>query len=156
MLPLPVSALKAAFPVLRNPANRKRAVMLTEAQFRFAFTNAVPAEEAAALYAAYPVPGSGLPLFQAATANLNPSTEASVDSRRPDRGPLLVVSGEKDNTVPPAIANASYKKQKRNAAVTEIVEIPGRGHSLVIDNGWPDVADVALAFLAKQGIAANG
>lgn len=156
VLPLPISALKAAFPVLKNPGNRKKAVILTEAQFRFAFTNAVSAEEASALYAGYPVPGSGVPLFQAATANLNPGTEASVDTWAAGRGPLLVISGEKDNTVPWAIANASYKKQRRNAAVTEIVEIPGRGHSLVIDSGWPDVADAALAFVAKQGMTAGG
>ncbi|MCW2756357.1 MAG: alpha/beta hydrolase [Nocardioidaceae bacterium] len=152
VLPLPLSALKAAFPVLGNPANRKRAVMLTPAQFRFAFTNAVPQQEADALYAAYPVPGSGVPLFQAATANLNPGTEASVDSKNPDRGPLLIISGEKDNTVPWAIANASYKRQKRNPGVTEIVEMKGRGHSLVIDSGWPEVAATALDFLGKQGI----
>jgi pimeloyl-ACP methyl ester carboxylesterase len=156
VLPLPMSALKAAFPVLRNPANRKKAVMLTADQFRFAFTNAVSAEEADELYAAYPVPGSGVPLFQAATANLNPATDASVDSRAAGRGPLLVVSGEKDHTVPWAIAHASFKKQKRNAAVTEVVEIPGAGHSLVIDSGWPDVADKALSFLDRQGIRAAG
>jgi non-heme chloroperoxidase len=156
VLPLPISALRAAFPVLGNPGNRTKAVMLSEAQFRFAFTNAVPAEEATALYAAFPVPGSGLPLFQAALANLNPATEASVDTRAAGRGPLLVISGEKDNTVPWAIANASYKKQRRNAAVTEIVEIPGVGHSLVIDHCWPDVAAVALAFLGRQGISAGG
>lgn len=152
VLPLPLSALKAAFPVLRNPANRKRQVMLTEAQFRFAFANAVSAEESARLYADYAVPGSGIPLFQAATANLNPGTEARVDTRNPDRGPLLVISGERDNTVPWAIANASYKRQRRNPGSTRITEIPGRGHSLVIDSGWSGVADVAFAFLAEQGL----
>jgi non-heme chloroperoxidase len=95
------------------------------------------------------VPASGLPLFQAATANLNPWTEAKVDTKNPDRGPLLIINGEKDNTVPWAIANASFKKQKRNKGVTEIVEIPDRGHALTIDSGWRTVADTALAFVKR-------
>jgi len=135
--------------VLGNPANRNRAVPLTYEQFRFGFANAVSEEEAAELYATYAVPAAGAPLFQAATANLNPWTEAKVKSKSPDRGPLLIVSGEKDNTVPWAIANASYKKQRRNESVTEIVEIPGRGHALTIDSGWREVADTALAFVRR-------
>jgi non-heme chloroperoxidase len=150
VLPLPLSALKAASPVLTKPGNRKRAVMLSAAQFRFAFTNAVGADEAERLYDAYPVPGSGLPLFQAALANLNPRTEASVDSKNPERGPMKFISGQQDNTVPWSITNASFKKQRRNAAVTEIEEIPGRGHSLVIDSCWEQVAQVALAFVAAH------
>ena len=149
VLPLPFSALKSASPVLGNPANRNRAVPLTFEQFRFAFANAVTEEEARELYETFAVPASGAPLFQAAAANLNPWTEAKVDSKNPDRGPLLIISGEKDNTVPWAIANASYKQQKRNPGVTEIVEIPNRGHALVIDNGWREVADKALAFVKR-------
>jgi non-heme chloroperoxidase len=149
VLPLPISALKSSAPVLGNPANRNRAVPLTYEQFRFAFANAVSEEEAKELYDTFAVPASGAPLFQAATANLNPWTEAKVDSENPDRGPLLLISGEKDNTVPWAIANASYKKQKRNTGVTEIVEIPNRGHALTIDSGWREVADTALAFVKR-------
>ena len=149
VLPLPISALKSASPVLSNPANRNRAVPLTYEQFRFGFANAVGEEEAKQLYDAFAVPAPGAPLFQAATANLNPWTEAKVNSKNPDRGPLLIISGEKDHTVPPAIANAAYKKQKRNAGVTEIAEIPGRGHALTIDSGWREVADIALAFVRR-------
>jgi pimeloyl-ACP methyl ester carboxylesterase len=149
VLPLPISALKSAAPVLGNPANRGRAVPLTYEQFRYAFANAVGENEAQELYNTYAVPGSGVPLFQAATANLNPWTEAKVKSKNPDRGPLLIIDGEKDHTVPWAIANASYKKQKRNKGVTEIVKIPGRGHSLTIDHGWRDVADTTLAFIRR-------
>ena len=150
VLPLPISALRAASPVLTNPLNRGRAVPLTFEQFRYAFANAVTDEEAQELYATYAVPAPGKPLFQAANANLNPWTEAKVDTRNPERGPLLIISGEKDHTVPWAIANASYKKQKRNAeSVTEIVEIQGRGHALTIDSGWREVADTALAFLRR-------
>jgi pimeloyl-ACP methyl ester carboxylesterase len=149
VLPLPISALKSASPVLRNPANHGRAVPLTYDQFRFAFANAVSEAEAHELYNTFSVPTSGAPLFQAATANLNPWTEAKVNSKNPDRGPLLIMDGEKDNTVPWAIANASYKRQRRNEGVTEIVQIPGRGHSLTIDHGWREVADTALAFVQR-------
>jgi pimeloyl-ACP methyl ester carboxylesterase len=149
VLPLPISALKSARPVLGNPANRSRAVPLTYEQFRFGFANAVDEAEAKELYDTYAVPAAGAPLFQAATANLNPWTEAKVNSKSPERGPLLIVSGEKDNTVPWAIANASYKKQQRNDAVTEIVEMPNRGHALTIDSGWREVADTALAFVRR-------
>jgi non-heme chloroperoxidase len=149
VLPLPISALKSAAPVLGNPANRGRAVPLTYEQFRFAFANAVTETEATELYNTYAVPGAGAPLFQAATANLNPWTEAKVKSKNPERGPLLIIDGEKDNTVPWAIAKASYKKQKRNEGVTEIVKMPDRGHSLTIDHGWREVADTALAFVKR-------
>jgi pimeloyl-ACP methyl ester carboxylesterase len=149
VLPLPVSALRAAFPVLGNPLNRRRAIALTPKQFRFAFANAVSADEANRLYDEYSVAGSGVPLFQAALANFNPGTEAKVDTKNPDRGPLLIISGEQDNTVPWAIANASYKQYKKNPNVTEIVEIAGRGHSLVIDGGWKEVADTALNFVHR-------
>jgi non-heme chloroperoxidase len=145
VLPLPISALKSARPVLGNPANRNRAVPLTYEQFRFAFANAVTEE----LYSTFAVPASGMPLFQAATANLNPWTEAKVDSKNPDRGPLLIINGEKDNTVPWAIANAAFKKQKRNKGVTEIIELPDRGHALTIDSDWRKVADTALGFVKR-------
>jgi pimeloyl-ACP methyl ester carboxylesterase len=149
VLPLPTSALKASSPVLRHPGNHKRAVALTYEQFRFAFANAVEESEAKELYETFSVPGPGAPLFQAATANLNPWTEAKVDTKNPDRGPLLILDGEKDNTVPWAIANASYKKQLGNPNVTEIVKVDGRGHSLTIDSGWKEVSDLALGFVQR-------
>jgi non-heme chloroperoxidase len=149
VLPLPISALKAGSPVLKNPLNRHRAVPLTFEQFRFSFANAVDDEQAKRLYETYAVPASGKPLFQAATANLNPWTEDKVDSTNPERGPMLFISGEKDNTVPWAITEASFKRQERNEAVTEIVEIKGRGHALVIDDGWREVADTALNFIKR-------
>ncbi len=149
VLPLPLTALKSAWPVLGNPANRNRAIPLTFEQFRYGFANAVSEEEAKELYKTYAVPASGVPLFQAATANLNPWTEAKVDVENPDRGPVLIISGEKDNTVPWAIANASFKQQQKNRGVTEIVEMKNRGHALVIDSGWREVADTALAFIRR-------
>ena len=149
VLPLPISALKSASPVLGNPANYRRAVPLTYEQFRYGFANAVGEDEAKELYVTFAVPGSGVPLFQAATANLNPWTEAKVNTKNPDRGPLLITDGEKDHVVPWAIANASYKRQKRNEGVTEIVQIPNRGHGLTIDHGWRQVADIALKFVRR-------
>jgi non-heme chloroperoxidase len=149
VLPLPFSALQAAWPVLGNPLNRNRAVPLTYEQFRFGFANVVSEDEAKELYATFAVPGSGAPIFQAATANLNPWTEVQVDSKNAARGPLLIISGENDNTVPWAIAHASYEQEQRNPAVTEITEMPKRGHSLTIDSGWREVAETALAFVKR-------
>jgi non-heme chloroperoxidase len=149
VLPLPVSALRSASPALKNPRNRHRAVPLTFDQFHYAFANAVSEDEAKELFETYAVPAPGEPLFQAAFANINPWTEAKVDHENVERGPMLIVSGERDHTVPPAIAKADYKIQKKNPGVTEFVEIPGRGHALTIDSGWRDVADTALAFVAR-------
>jgi non-heme chloroperoxidase len=149
VLPLPISALRSAKPVLGNPRNRHRAVPLTFDQFRYSFANVVSEDEAKALFETFAVPAPGAPLFQAADANLNPWTEAKVDSENPDRGPMLVISGDKDHTVPPAVSHAAFKKQERNEGVTEFVEIPNRGHSLTIDNGWREVADTALRFVKR-------
>ena len=149
VLPLPISALRSAAPALTNPANRHRAVPLTYEQFRYGFANAVSEDEAKQLYETFAVPASGLPLFQAAAANFNPWTEDKVDTENPDRGPMLLISGEKDHTVPWAITNASYKQQQHNKDVTEITEMPNRGHALTVDHGWRDVADTALAFIRR-------
>jgi pimeloyl-ACP methyl ester carboxylesterase len=149
VLPLPISALRTASVALRNPANWNRAVPLTYEQFRYGFANAVGEDEAKELYLGYSVAGAGESLFQAASANLNPWSEAKVDSTNPERGPMLIISADSDHTVPWAIANASYKKQKRNKGVTEIVKMPGRGHSLTIDAGWREVAEKALEFAKR-------
>ena len=149
VLPLPFSTVKSGFPVLHNPANRDRAVPLTYDQFRYAFANALTEQEANELYDKFAVPGSGKPLFQSASANLNPWTEAKVDTDAAGRGPLLFISGEVDHTVPWAVTNASFKRQKRNGGITEIIEMQGRGHSLTIDHGWREVADTALNFIRR-------
>lgn len=149
ILQLPLSSLKASRPVLGNPANRHRAVPLTYDQFRYAFANAVDDDQARRLYETYAVPASGAPLFQAATANFNPHTEAKVDTLNPDRGPLLIVSGEKDNTVPRTVSESAYKRQLKNPGITEFTEIPDRGHALTIDDGWREVAERALGFIRR-------
>lgn len=152
VLPLPLSALKASFPVLRNPANRKRTVLLTFDEFRYGFANALPEDEARALYDAQHVPAPGRPLFQAASANVTPGKATYADKRNPQRGPMLVVTGEKDHIVPFVLSNAAYKQQSKNPGVTELVEIPGVGHSLVVDSHWTEVAEAASGFFAKQGL----
>jgi pimeloyl-ACP methyl ester carboxylesterase len=149
VLPVPVSSLRSAFPVLKNPLNKGRAVSLTLDQFKYGWANALDDDEAKRIYDTFHVPASGEALMQLVNANLNPFTEAKVDLKNPARGPLLFIDGEKDHTVPWAIANASYKRQKRNEAVTEIQKIPNRGHSLTIDSGWREVAQTALDFVKR-------
>jgi non-heme chloroperoxidase len=150
VLPLPVSVLKGVGPFLVNPRTRGRAITLTFDQFTYGWVNALEDEtEAKQLYDTYHVAGSGIALAQMGNANLNPWTESKVDTKHPDRGPLLIIDGEKDHTVPWAIANAAYKRQRRNPAVTEIVKIPNRGHSLTIDHGWREVAQTALDFIKR-------
>jgi pimeloyl-ACP methyl ester carboxylesterase len=132
-----------------NPRYRGRAITLTFDQFKYGWTNALDEDEAKRLYDTYHVAGSGIALAQMANANLNPWTESKVDTKNPDRGPLLILDGEKDHTVPWAIANAAYKRQKRNPSVTEIKKMPNRGHSLTIDHGWQEVAQTALDFVKR-------
>jgi non-heme chloroperoxidase len=149
VLPLPFSALRAASPALRNPANKHRAVPLTYDQFRYAFANAVDEGQAKRLYDGFCVPAPGEPLFQAAAANLNPWTEVKVDTKHPERGPMLVIAGGKDHTVPVSIAKSSFKHQQDNPGTTEMVEMADRGHALVIDDGWHEVAETALKFVGR-------
>lgn len=150
VLPLPLPELKSGAPVLSNPRNYHRAVSLTYEQFRYGFANVLEEDEAHELYDTYAVPGSGTPIFQAAAANLNPWTEDQVNTKNSERGPLLLIAGEKDHTVPLAVVTAAYKLQKHNPAVTEFHEMSNRGHSLIIDHGWREVAETALNFLGQQ------
>ena len=150
ILPLPISSLKSSFPVLSNPTNYGKAIALTFDQFKYGWANNLDEAEAKELHETFHVPAPGLPLFQAAVSNFNPVSETRVDSKNPDRGPLLIIAGENDHTIPLAITEATFKLQsKHNPGVTEIERIPGRGHSLVIDNGWKEVADVAVKFVQR-------
>jgi non-heme chloroperoxidase len=150
VLPLPASALKAGSPVLGNPANARRSVTLTFEEFTYGWANNLDHDEARRLYDEFHVAASGVPIFQAAVANLNPFSETKVDFKAADRGPVLIISGENDHTVPHAMSHAAYKKHAKNAGVTEFVEIPGRGHSLTIDHGWTEVVQAALTFIAAH------
>jgi len=149
VLPLPASVLKGVGLLLVNPLNRGRAITLTYDQFKYGWANALDETEAKELYDTFHVAGSGIALAQMGNANLNPWTESRVDTKNPNRGPLLIIDGEKDHTVPWAIANAAYMRQMRNPGVTEIVKIPNRGHSLTIDHGWSEVAETTLTFIKR-------
>jgi non-heme chloroperoxidase len=149
VLPLPFSALRVASAALKNPANKHRAVPLTYDQFRYAFANAVDEEQAQRLYEQFCVAAPGKPLFQAAAANLNPWTEAAVDSKNPERGPMLIVAGGKDHTVPASISRSSFKHEEKNDGVTEMIELADRGHSMTIDDNWQEVAETSLKFVGR-------
>jgi pimeloyl-ACP methyl ester carboxylesterase len=149
VLPLPASVLRGIGPFLVNPRTRGRAITLTFEQFTYGWANALDENEAKELYDTYHVAGSGISLSQMGNANVNPRTEARVDTKNPDRGPLLIIEGENDHTVPWAIANAAFKRQRRNPSVTEIVKVPNRGHALTIDHGWREVAQTALDFVER-------
>jgi pimeloyl-ACP methyl ester carboxylesterase len=152
VLPLPLSALHSTLPVFKNPANKHRAVSLTAEQFRFSFGNAVSEEESGALYERWAIPAPGKPLFEAAAANFSLHSPAKVNTANEGRGPLLLIMGGRDHTVPEAITKATVKQYRHSSAVTDLEEFADRGHSLTIDSGWREVADGCLAWLAKQGL----
>lgn len=148
---LPFSVLKSGFPVLGNPFNYGRAVSLTEPQFRYGFTNAVSEDEAKELYSEYAIPGPGRPIFQAATATFNPNSATKVNVMNPSRGPLLLIAGTNDHTVPPVLVKSALRNYRNSRAVTEFKEFPKRGHSLTIDSGWHEVAEYCLTWLKSKG-----
>jgi non-heme chloroperoxidase len=151
VLPLPIAAVRTTMPVLQNPANRGRAVTLSFKQFRYGWANALSENEARRIYDEFHVAAPGRPIFQAAFANFNPASETRVDTKTPERGPLLITTGENDHAVPPAMSRAAYKKQRHNPGVTEHAVMAGRDHSLTIDDRWREVADTALAFVKRFG-----
>jgi pimeloyl-ACP methyl ester carboxylesterase len=152
---LPLAQLRSGFPVLGNPSNRKKAVSLTSKQFRYGFGNAIPAAESDQLFDKYTIPSPGRPLFEAAFANFSKNSPAAVNTANTSRGPLLLISGQKDHTVPDVVTRAAYKLYGDSTAVTELKQFAGRGHSLTVDSGWAEVADFALGWLARQGVRAG-
>jgi len=150
--PLPLAQIRSGLPVLSKPGNKKRAVALTEKQFRYGFGNALSEVESGELFDRWAIPGPGRPLFEASAANFRKSSPAAVDTRKRDRGPLLIIAGGKDHTVPEVVAHAAYKLYSGSGAVTDYHAFPDRGHSLVLDHGWREVADFALSWLARQDL----
>ena len=150
VLPLPLSALRSTLPVFRNPANKHKAVSLTAEQFRFAFGNAVTEQESDDLYARWTIPAPGKPLFEAAAANFDPHSPAKVDTANTARGPLLLITGGKDHTVPESVTRATLKQYRHSEAITDLLEFPDRGHSLTIDSGWREIASTCLMWLNSQ------
>lgn len=152
VLPLPLAQLRSALPGLGNPANLRKAVSLTKKQFRFAFGNALPEEESDALYDRWTIPSPARPMFQAAAANFVVHSQAKVNTANEDRGPLLLISGLEDHTVPDVVTRSTFKQYRRSSAVTELKQFEGRGHSLTVDSGWRDIADAALDWLKTNGL----
>jgi pimeloyl-ACP methyl ester carboxylesterase len=152
VLPLPLAQLRSGLPALGNPANLHRSVALTEKEFRYGFGNAVSEEESAELYRRWAVPSPARPLFQAAAANFVMHAQAAVETGNNTRGPLLLISGTADHTVPDVVTRSTFKQYRDSAAVTELQQFEGRGHSLTIDHGWQDVADAALTWLKAQNV----
>jgi pimeloyl-ACP methyl ester carboxylesterase len=152
VLPLPLSSLRATLPVFKNPANIHHAVSLTAEEFRYSFGNAVSAEESGDLYQRYTIPAPGRPLFEAAVANFSPHSPMKVATDNQSRGPLLLIMGGQDHTVPEVITKATLKQYRDSSAVTDLVEFPDRGHSLTIDSGWREVAQGCLDWLTRQGL----
>jgi pimeloyl-ACP methyl ester carboxylesterase len=151
VLPLPLAQLRAGLPALGNPANIHKAVSLTQKEFRFGFGNAVSEEESDELFDRWTIPSPAKPLFQAAVANFSLHSPAKVDTKNEDRGPLLLISGTADHTVPDVVTRSTLKQYRDSTAVTELKQFEGRGHSLTIDSGWKEVADAVLDWLKAQG-----
>jgi alpha-beta hydrolase superfamily lysophospholipase len=152
VLPVPVTALRSAAPVLKHPSNKHKTVSLDAAEFLYAFGNAIPADESDALWQQWTIPAPGKPIFQAAAANFNPHSEDKVDTKNGDRGPLLLIAGGKDHTVPTSVTKSTRNRYRHSAATTDYLEFPDRGHSLVIDSGWREIADTCLAWLTDHGL----
>jgi non-heme chloroperoxidase len=150
--PLPFAQLRSGFPVLSKPGNRKRAVSLSQKQFRYGFGNALSVQESDELFDRWTIPGPGKPLFEASAANFKKTSPAAVDTKNSDRGPLLIVGGGKDHTVPEVVAKAAYKLYAKSSAVTDFQSFPDRGHSLVFDHGWREIADFSLSWLSSQDL----
>lgn len=150
---LPFSQLKSGFPVLKNPANKNRTVALTPKEFHYSFGNAISEAECQGIFDKYVIPGPGRPLFEDATAAFVKNSPAAVDTRSAVRGPLLLTSGTEDHVVPKVVTKQVAKLYADNtASVTEYHEYEGRGHSLTLDDGWPEVAADVLDWLDAQGL----
>jgi pimeloyl-ACP methyl ester carboxylesterase len=152
VLPLPLAQLRAGLPALGNPANRHKAVSLTAKEFRFGFGNALTEEESDALFERWTIPSPARPLFEAAAANFSLHSPAKVITKNEERGPLLLISGTEDHTVPDKVTRSTLKQYRHSTAVTEFKQFEGRGHSLTIDGGWKDVADGVLDWLKTNGL----
>jgi pimeloyl-ACP methyl ester carboxylesterase len=144
---LPLSQIRSTLPVLRSKANRGKAVTLTERQFRYAIANAIPREEARALYEKWSIPAPGKPLFEVVGAKKDPASPTAVDVANATRGPLLIIGAERDHIVAESVTRQAAELQSTSGAVTDYHVFAGRGHSLVIDSRWRDVADYTLGWI---------
>lgn len=154
VLTLPLSQVKASFPVLGNPANRHRAVGFTPDQFRYAFTNTLSDDESAKVYERYHVPAPGSWVWGGVLANFTPGHQATwVDYTNDDRAPLLFIAGGDDNIMPAALNKSNFHKYEKSKALTAYEEFPGRSHYTVGQDGWEEVADYALRWATENARA---
>jgi pimeloyl-ACP methyl ester carboxylesterase len=149
---LPLSVLRATWPVLRRPSNRRRAVPLTPAEFHFAFANTVSREESDSWHAKLAIPAPGRPLFQSAVANFRSKERAAtvVDYAKPVRAPLLLIAGGRDHITPSSVVYENFNRYRRSAAVTDFKLFEDRPHLTAALDGWSDVADYALTWTAGR------
>jgi alpha-beta hydrolase superfamily lysophospholipase len=152
VLPLPLAQLRSGLPGLGNPTNLHKAVSLTKDEFRYGFGNALTPEESDALWEKWNIPSPAKPLFQAAAANFTLHSQAKVATDNDSRGPLLLISGLEDHTVPDVVTRSTLKQYRHSTAVTELKQFEGRGHSLTVDKGWSEVAHAALDWLKTNGL----
>ncbi|MFD0485386.1 alpha/beta hydrolase [Kineococcus sp. GCM10028916] len=149
---LPLAQLRTALPVLSRPANRTRAVSLTQKQFAYSFGNRLTRQDSDDLHTRFTIPGPARVLFEGAAANKTQDSPATVDVALGDRGPLLMVAGGKDHTVPASVVEEAHNLYAHSSAVTDLVHFPDRGHSLVFDAGWREIAETTLSWLRTQGL----
>ena len=147
---VPLSQIKSTFPVLKNPANRHRAVGFTPEQWHFAFANTFSEEESLRLYERYHVPASGSIFWASALANIHPGKDDNwVDYKNDKRAPLLFIAGTEDNLMPPSLQRSNAKHYKSPGLVTEVKEFAGP-HLLPARPGWEEVADYALDWALEH------
>ncbi|MFF0818240.1 alpha/beta hydrolase [Rhodococcus sp. NPDC003318] len=154
VLRLPLTQVRTVLPILSRPGLRKRTWSHTADSYHDTFANAVTREESDRIFETHTIPGPARPLFEAALANIAVGSPAKIDTRTA-RGPLLLVAAGRDRTVPEATVHSQYNIQRRNTGVTEYAVLPDRGHSLAADDGWREVAELALDFLDRHGLAAT-
>jgi pimeloyl-ACP methyl ester carboxylesterase len=155
VLTLPFAQLRAGFPALGNPMNKRRAVALTRSEFRYGFGNALSEEESDSLFHEWSVPSPVRGLFEVAFANFTSNAASEVETANSSRGPLLLISGTADHTVPDVTTRASFKQYRGSGAITELKQFEGRGHSLTVDSGWHDVAAACLKWLHAKGLVCD-
>jgi pimeloyl-ACP methyl ester carboxylesterase len=149
---VPISQVRSLFPILKNPANRHKAVGFTPEQWHYAFANTLSREESDEAYERYHIPASGRLVWVGATANFTPGHQENyVDFKNEDRAPLLFIAGSEDNIMPPAVNQSNVKHYRHARTVTDYKEFEGRSHYSVIGHdGWEEVADYALEWATQH------
>ncbi|MEV0945913.1 alpha/beta hydrolase [Rhodococcus sp. NPDC049939] len=151
---LPLAQLLGVLPIVSKPSNYRGTHIHSKNSFHSMFGNAIPVEESDALYDRYVIPAPGRPLFEAAVANFLPHSPTAVDVAA-DRGPLLIVGGDRDNAVPESSTRSSFGRYRKASTINEYKVFDDRGHSLIIDHGWREIADYTLSWLAKKNVGAT-